>query len=506
MPTFFYIYRFREKVLKNELFLALTQLAAERNLDQSIVVSAVKEAIASAYRKDPASKGQDISVEVDSETGDVIVKTILNVKEKENIEDPLSEISEEEAKKINEDLRVGDFIETGFLEYNPGRIAAQTAKQVVLQKLREAERDLVFGQFSDKEGQVITGTVQRMESKNVFVDIGRTIALMPISEQTFYEKYRVGQKLKFYVTQVQRTVRGPEIIVSRTHPDLLRKLFETEVPEINTGVVEIKALSREAGARSKVAVASEDSEIDAVGACVGLRGIRIQNVVNELLGEEIDVIDWNEDPKILITNSLSPASVSKVNIDEENASAIVIVPKKQLSLAIGREGQNARLAAKLTNWKIDVQAEEEVEVKTEIPNEQKEIQEQEIPLTKEKITEGTPEVLPIVNESEIQAEEIIDSEIFDESKPLNEEEELRVLEKAIEDLEKQELEEERKAKEKETILDFSSEEIWNIGGSKKTENSDDEVIRFAEDIESVNVYNSNSTKSKKSNKKRRNKR
>jgi len=506
MPTFFYIYRFREKVLKNELFLALTQLAAERNLDQSIVVSAVKEAIASAYRKDPASKGQDISVEVDSETGDVIVKTILNVKEKENIEDPLSEISEEEAKKINEDLRVGDFIETGFLEYNPGRIAAQTAKQVVLQKLREAERDLVFGQFSDKEGQVITGTVQRMESKNVFVDIGRTIALMPISEQTFYEKYRVGQKLKFYVTQVQRTVRGPEIIVSRTHPDLLRKLFETEVPEINTGVVEIKALSREAGARSKVAVSSEDSEIDAVGACVGLRGIRIQNVVNELLGEKIDVIDWNEDPKILITNSLSPASVSKVNIDEDNSSAIVIVPKKQLSLAIGREGQNARLAAKLTNWKIDVQAEEEVEVKTEIPNEKHEIQEQSVPMTKEKITEEAPEVLEVVNQSEIQSEEIIDSEMFDESKPLNEEEELRVLEKEIEDLEKQELEEERKAKEKETILDFSSEEIWNIGGSKKTENSDDEVIRFAEDIESVNVYNSNSTKSKKSNKKRRNKR
>jgi N utilization substance protein A len=491
--------------LKNELFLALTQLAAERNLDQSIVVSAVKEAIASAYRRDPASKGQDISVDVDSETGDVIVKTILNVKEKDNIEDPLSEISEEEAKKIDKNLIAGDFIETGFLEYNPGRIAAQTAKQVVLQKLREAERDLVFGQFSDKEGQVITGTVQRMESKNVFVDIGRTIALMPISEQTFYEKYRVGQKLKFYVTQVQRTVRGPEIIVSRTHPDLLRKLFETEVPEINSGVVEIKALSREAGARSKVAVSSEDSQIDAVGACVGLRGIRIQNVVNELLGEKIDVIDWNEDPKILITNSLSPASVSKVNINEDTSSATVIVPKKQLSLAIGREGQNARLAAKLTNWKIDVQAEEEVEQKTVIPNEQQAIKEQNTTLTKEKITEGTPEVLPIVNQSEIQSEEIIDSEIFDESKSLNDDEELRVLEKEIENLEKQELEEERKAKEKETILDFSSEEIWNIGGSKKSEKSDDKVIRFAEDIESVKVYNSKSTKSKKSNKKRRTK-
>ena len=329
---------------------------------------------------------------------------------------------------------------------------------------------------------------------------------MPISEQTFYEKYRVGQKLKFYVTQVQRTVRGPEIIVSRTHPDLLRKLFETEVPEINSGIVEIKALSREAGARSKVAVSSEDPQIDAVGACVGLRGIRIQNVVNELLGEKIDVIDWNEDPKILITNSLSPASVSKVKINEDNSSATVIVPKKQLSLAIGREGQNARLAAKLTNWKIDVQAEEEVEQKTVIPKEQQATQEQSTSLTKEKITEGAPEVLPVVNQSEIQSEEIIDSEIFAESKSSNEQEELRVLEKEIEDLEKQELEEARKAKEKETILDFSSEEIWNIGGSKKSENSDDKIIRFAEDIESVNVYNSNSTKSKKSNKKKRTKR
>ena len=346
--------------MKNELFLALTQLAAERNLPQSIVVSAVKEALASAYRKDPAAKGQDILVEVDSETGDVIVKTILNVKEKDEIEDPLSEISEEEAKKINKDLRVGDFIETGFMEYNPGRIAAQTAKQVVLQKLREAERDLVFGKFADKKGQVIVGTIQRIDSRNVFVDIGRANALMPPSEQTSYEKYRVGQQLKFYVTEVQRTARGPEIIVSRTHPELLRKLFESEVPEISTGVVEIKALSREAGARSKVAVSSEDVDVDAVGACVGLRGIRIQNVVNELLGEKIDVVDWSEDPKVLITNSLSPATVSNVSINPDDSSATVTVPKKQLSLAIGKEGQNARLAAKLTLWKIDVQAEEEV--------------------------------------------------------------------------------------------------------------------------------------------------
>ena len=209
------------------------------------------------------------------------------------------------------------------MEYNPGRIAAQTAKQVVLQKLREAERDLVFGKFADKKGQVIIGTIQRIDSKNVFVDIGRTTALMPPAEQTYYERYRVGQKLKFFVTEVQRSGRGPEIIVSRTHPDLLRKLFETEVPEITTGIVEIKALSREAGARSKVAVYSEDPEVDAVGACVGLRGIRIQNVVNELLGEKIDVVDWDEDPRVLITNSLSPANVTKVQINEDDRTCLL---------------------------------------------------------------------------------------------------------------------------------------------------------------------------------------
>ena len=485
--------------MKNELFLALTQLAAERNLPQSIVVSAVKEALASAYRKDPAAKGQDIQVEVDSETGDVIVKTILNVREKDEIEDPLSEISEEEAKKINKDLRVGDFIETGFMEYNPGRIAAQTAKQVVLQKLREAERDLVFGKFADKKGQVIAGTIQRIDSRNIFVDIGRANALMPPSEQTSYEKYRVGQQLKFYVTEVQRTARGPEIIVSRTHPELLRKLFESEVPEISAGVVEIKALSREAGARSKVAVSSEDADVDAVGACVGLRGIRIQNVVNELLGEKIDVVDWSEDPKILITNSLSPATVSRVSINPDDSSATVIVPKKQLSLAIGKEGQNARLAAKLTLWKIDVQAEEEVII--EQPDE---------------VVEKVSDTASVNNSEEVSISESSESvqiieEVFDETiledspkaKTVDEEAELMALEKEIQELEQKEQEEIKQNKQKEDILDFSSEDIWNLDGVDSKDKAD-ETIRFAEDIESLNTF-ANNKNPKKSDKRKKNK-
>jgi len=487
--------------LKNELFLALTQLAAERNLPQSIVVSAVKEALASAYRKDPAAKGQDILVEVDSETGDVIVKTILNVKEKDEIEDPLSEISEEEAKKINKDLRVGDFIETGFMEYNPGRIAAQTAKQVVLQKLREAERDLVFGKFADKKGQVIVGTIQRIDSRNIFVDIGRANALMPPSEQTSYEKYRVGQQLKFFVTEVQRTARGPEIIVSRTHPELLRKLFESEVPEISAGVVEIKALSREAGARSKVAVSSEDVDVDAVGACVGLRGIRIQNVVNELLGEKIDVVDWSEDPKVLITNSLSPATVSNVSINPDDSSATVTVPKKQLSLAIGKEGQNARLAAKLTLWKIDVQAEEEVII--EQPDE-----------VIEKVSEtvsvnNTEEASPKESSEAVQTiEEVFDETILEESpkaKTVDEEAELMALEKEIQELEQKEEDEIKQKKQKEDILDFSSEDIWNLDGVDSKDKSD-ETIRFAEDIESLNTFGNNNKNSKKSDRRKKNKR
>ena len=324
----------QEDELKSDLLLAVTQLAAERNLPQPIVVKAVEAALASAYKRDPAAQGQDVIVEMDPVDGDVIVRTVRHVVEE--VEDPLMELTAGDAQDLQEGAVVGDIIETGQLEYNPGRIAAQTAKQVVMQRLREAERDIVFEEFIDKEGEVLTATVQRVESRWVTVDLGKAEAVMPPTEQAPFERYRPGQQLKFFVGQVGRTIRGPEIIVSRTHPDLLRRLFEVEVPEIFNGVIEIKAIAREPGARSKVAVSSNQEGVDAVGACVGLRGIRIQNVVNELLGEKIDVIEWDEDPIKFISNSLSPAVADRVDLEEEEESALVLVPDRQLSLAIGR--------------------------------------------------------------------------------------------------------------------------------------------------------------------------
>jgi N utilization substance protein A len=339
--------------LKNELLLAVTQLAAERNLPHKIVVGAVEAALASAYKRDPAAGGQDVLVSINPDSGDVTVKTVRHIVEV--VEEPGSQLTVEEARKIKPDAQAGEMIVTGSIPHKPGRIAAQTAKQVVMQRLREAERDLVFDEYADKKGEVLTATIQRIESRFISVDLGRADAILPPQEQSQFERYRPGQQLKFYVVDVARTVRGPEIVVSRTHPDLLKRLFEMEVPEIFNGAVEIKAIAREPGSRSKVAVKSLQQGVDAIGACVGLRGIRIQNVVNELLGEKIDVIEWNDEPSRFISNSLSPAVVEKVSLDEESHTATVTVPDRQLSLAIGREGQNARLAAKLTNWRIDIQ-------------------------------------------------------------------------------------------------------------------------------------------------------
>ena len=346
--------------MKSDLLLAVNQLAAERNLPKPVVLRAVETALAAAYKRDPLSNGNDVIVTMDPITGETIVKTVQHVVEE--VEDEGMHLTLDQAKEINPDYKIGDIIETGQLEFNPGRIASQTAKQVLMQKLRDSERDIVFEEYIDKEGDILTGTIQRVESRWVTVDIGNTEAIMPPSEQSSFERYRPSQQLKFYVVQVARTIRGPEIIVSRTHPDLLRKLFEVEVPEIYNDVIEIKAIAREPGARSKVAVLSNQEGIDAVGACVGLRGIRIQNVVNELLGEKIDVVEWSEDPVKFISNSLSPAVVDRVDIDKEEETALVIVPDKQLSLAIGKDGQNARLSSRLTNWKVDIQGVSDVEI------------------------------------------------------------------------------------------------------------------------------------------------
>ena len=350
--------------MKSEFLIAVTQLAAERNLPQDMVMSAVEAALASAYRKDNASGAQSaVRVHLDPNTGEVEVyqqKTVV-----EEITNELAEMTLAEAKKVKKTAEIGEVLEFEMEPQAAGRIAAQTAKQVVIQRLREAERELVFAEFSEKEGEVYTATVQRGGGHGGMVTFdlnGRATAILPPPEQAQFERYRPGMKMKVMIQDVSRTPRGPEIVVTRTNPDLLRRLFEMEVPEIFNGIVEIKAIAREAGSRSKVAVSANQDGVDPVGACVGLRGIRIQNIVNELQGEKIDVIQWSRDPAQFIAHALSPAQPLRVELDEAEQSSFVIVPDRLLSLAIGREGQNARLAAKLTGWKVDIKSSTEVEI------------------------------------------------------------------------------------------------------------------------------------------------
>ena len=477
MPAFSFLGNKWSLFLKSDLLLAVNQLAAERNLPKPVVLRAVETALAAAYKRDPLSNGNDVIVNMDPITGETVVKTVQHVVEE--VEDEGMHLTIDQAKEINPDYKIGDIIETGQLEFNPGRIASQTAKQVLMQKLRDSERDIVFEEYIDKEGEVLTGTIQRVESRWVTVDIGNTEAIMPPSEQSSFERYRPSQQLKFYVVQVARTIRGPEIIVSRTHPDLLRKLFEVEVPEIYNGVIEIKAIAREPGARSKVAVLSNQEGIDAVGACVGLRGIRIQNVVNELLGEKIDVVEWSEDPVKFISNSLSPAVVDKVDINREEETALVIVPDKQLSLAIGKDGQNARLSSRLTNWKVDIQGASDVQTEdvSGTMEDSSEITTDNIELNQTKETNEQ------IDEDKNHLEENQNNqEIISKETEQSAEDELLALEKELEELEKQEkLEKDSKENE---MLDVSSDELWQVDNSmyntpKKEESTG---IRFAEDI------------------------
>jgi transcription termination/antitermination protein NusA len=340
--------------VKSEFSIAIKQLAAEKNLPPEVVYQAMEAALVSAYKKD-SDIGGNVAVRIDRDTGDHHV--YLERAVVQDVTDDKIEIGLPEARKRKPDVMPGDVLLDEVHPSQAGRIAAQTAKQVVLQRLREAEREMVFEEFSNREGDIVSGVVQRAEAKHLVVDLGKTEAIFPAAEQVRNEHYRVGQRLKLYLLEVHRSIRGPQLILSRTHKNLLRRLFELEVPEIYRGVVEIKSIAREAGFRSKVAVAARQEGIDPVGSCVGLRGIRIQNIVNELNGERIDVIQWDTDPGRFVANALSPAQVLTVRISEDDNTASVIVPDRQLSLAIGKEGQNARLAAKLTGWRIDIKPE-----------------------------------------------------------------------------------------------------------------------------------------------------
>lgn len=338
--------------MKSDFLLAITQLSAEKNLPKEVVLGAVESALVSAYRKEHFLPNQNLTVKISPTTGKVEVWAEKTVSE--TVVDSRKDITLSQAKKINPDAKMGDVLMVESTPENAGRIAAQTAKQVILQRLHEAEHTAIFDEYAGKSNDIITGVIQRTEPKQVFVNLGRTEAVLPSNEQTPGERYRIGQRLRVYVVEVAKTPKGPKVIVSRSHPNLLRRLFELEVPEVFNGIVEIKSISREAGFRSKVAVAARQDGIDPVGCCVGLRGIRIQNIVNELNGEKIDVVAWNKEIPAFIANALSPAQVLSVELNGDIAT--VVVPDKHLSLAIGKDGQNARLAAKLTGWRIDIKS------------------------------------------------------------------------------------------------------------------------------------------------------
>ncbi len=344
-----------------EFITALDEVEKEKGISKDYLVEAIEEALVKAYKQnyDAEENADNVKVTIDKITGEIHVYSAREVVPEFPV--PELEISLEEAQKIDKNYNVGDIVNIEVKPKDFGRIAAQKAKQVVVQKIREAEKEMVYTEFNDKKGEIVTGLIQKADGKLVVLDLGKLEGVMPLKEQIPTEVYRVNDKIRGYVLQVEKGLKGtPQVIVSRSHPDFVRKLFEFEIPEIYEGLIEIKSVSRDPGSRSKVAVYSKDENIDPVGSCVGQKGVRIQNIINELNGEKIDVIEWNEDPAIYIAAALLPAQVMAVDVREEEKFAQVIVPDDQLSLAIGKAGQNARLAARLTDWKIDIKSESQI--------------------------------------------------------------------------------------------------------------------------------------------------
>ena len=338
-----------------ELIVALDLMEKERGIKKEYLLESIETALVLAYKKNFDSS-ENVKVEIDKETGATHVYSVKEVVDE--VENNVTQISLEKAKKINKTLKVGDQVDIEIVPKNFGRIAAQTATQVIKQKIREAERDVLYAEYSDRKGEIVSGQIQKADRGLIVMDLGKLEGVMPIKEQIPTEKYKVNDKIKAYVLDVERGEKGaPQVIISRSHPDFVRKLLEFEIPEIYEGLIEIKSVSRDPGKRCKVAVYSQDENIDPVGSCVGQKGIRIQNVINELNGEKIDVIEWDPDISTFIAAALLPASIMAVDIKEDEKFAQVIVPDDQLSLAIGKAGQNVRLAAKLTNWKIDIKSE-----------------------------------------------------------------------------------------------------------------------------------------------------
>ena len=344
--------------MNKEFFEALEELSIEKGINKNYILDAIETALLTAYKRNFNSQ-ENVKIVIDEEKASIKVYSLREVVEE--VFDPAIEIELSDARKIDKKANLGDIVEVEITPANFGRISAQTAKQVIVQKLREAEREIVFSEYSDRQGEIVSGIVQKVDKNIVIVDLGRIEGIMTLNEQIPGEVYSVNDKIKADVVEVQKNSKGiPQMIISRTHPGFVRRLFELEIPEIYEGLIEIKNIVREPGSRTKIAVYSKDMNIDPVGSCVGPRGIRIQNILNELKDEKIDVVEWSEDPVQYIASALSPATVLAVDIDEENMSSKVVVPDNQLSLAIGKDGQNARLSAKLTGWKIDIKSETQI--------------------------------------------------------------------------------------------------------------------------------------------------
>ncbi len=465
--------------MKSDLLLAVNQLAGERNLPILTVVAAIEEALAAAYKKD-ASNSYEVKVQIDPESGDVEINTVLEVVPDGQVEDSNKQIALSDAQHKEKGIAIGDLLRFGSLEYSQGRIAAQNTKQVVLQRLREAERELAFKNFEEKQGSMSLGTVYRNEKSGILVDIDHNIAVMPPTEQSPAERYRTGQQIQVLITKVERTLRGPEITVSRSSPLLLMRLFEKEVPEVSNGAIEIKAIAREAGSRSKIAVQSNSKDIDAVGACVGLRGIRIHNIVNEVMGEKIDVVQWDEDPSNLIQNALNPASVEKVVINQDTKTADVFVAANNLSLAIGKEGKNVRLVGKLTGWALNIESYEVAEPAAA-----------EKTKKEKKTTPDKAAVEQPATEEQTKASSI------------------KKLEKELQELEK------KQPKKEEAVTavaqsqpqDAPAEEqtddsFWGLDDDLGDDQSQSEGLRFAEDIKELNTPKAEVTKTRPKRKKK----
>lgn len=406
--------------MNNDFMLALDELCKEKGLDKATILDALKKALIKSYQKNYDNQ-ENVDVIIDEESGKIEVFALKNVVEE--VEDSISEISLKDAKKINSNYNIGDVARIELTPKNFGRVAAQTARNIVIQKIRDAQRDSLYGEYIERSNEMITGLIQRSDNYNLYVNLDKIEGVVPLKEQVPTENYAPNERMKFLIKEVRNSSKDPQIILSRSSQDLITRLFELEVPEITEGVIEIYSIAREAGSRTKMAVFSNDETIDAVGACIGFKGARVNSIVEELQGEKIDIINFDKDIKVFISNALSPADIIDVIVNEKNKQSLVVVSSDQLSLAIGKEGQNARLAARLTGWKIDIKSKEEFDSLS-----QDEIDEilglnEDLEHEIERAEETDEEILDIIDEESEGTSE--SSDILDDEESLEDEEILK---------------------------------------------------------------------------------